>query len=92
MDSKVIRLRLCAPSRLDFASLRNDRRSESALKTLAGRVAEDVNYADLIQDADIASLADNDLFKQVEQRIASGLARQVAERTISDREVTGSNP
>jgi uncharacterized protein (TIGR02687 family) len=74
---------------LDFASLRNDRRSESALKTLAGRVAEDVNYADLIQDADIASLADNDLFKQVEQRIASGLARQVAERTISDREVTG---
>ncbi|MFT8396231.1 BREX-1 system phosphatase PglZ type A [Propionibacterium sp.] len=72
---------------LDFASLRNDRRSAKELMTLASRAAKDLDYASQIEDADIASLAGNDLFEKVEQKIVSTLARQVTERTISVREV-----
>ncbi len=72
---------------LDFASLRNDRRSAQALRMLASRVADDLDYASQIEDADIASLVGNDLFEEVEQKIGSTLARQVSDRTISAREV-----
>lgn len=72
---------------LDFASMRNDRRSSDALMALASRAAEDLDYVGQIADADVASLAGNDLFEEVEQKIVSALVRQVAERTISAREV-----
>ncbi|MCI1746862.1 MAG: BREX-1 system phosphatase PglZ type A [Acidipropionibacterium sp.] len=72
---------------LDFASLRYDVRSAKALMTLASRAAKDLDYAGRIEDADIASLAGNDLFEEVEQKIISTLARQVTDRTIGAREV-----
>lgn len=72
---------------LDFASLRNDRRSAEALTRLASRAAEDLDYASQIEDADLATLAGNDLFEEVEQKIVSTLAHQVTERTISSRDV-----
>ena len=37
---------------LDFASLRNDRRSQEALATLAKRAARDLGYASMIEDAE----------------------------------------
>ena len=72
---------------VDFASLRNDRRSAQSLMVLAKRAAKDLDYANQIQDADITSLTDNNLFEEVEQKIVSTLARQVTDRTISVRDV-----
>lgn len=72
---------------LDFASLRNDRRSAKELMTLASRAADDLDFASRIEDADLASLAGNDLFEEVEQKIVSTLARGVVDRTISVRDV-----
>ncbi|AZZ42537.1 BREX-1 system phosphatase PglZ type A [Acidipropionibacterium jensenii] len=72
---------------LDFASLRNDRRSAKALMTLASRAAQDLDYARHLDDADLSTLAGNDLFEEVEQKVVSTLARQVTERTIGAREV-----
>ena len=73
---------------LDFASLRNDRRSEEALTTLAKRVARDLDYASTIEDASFRDLLGNDLFEEVNRKIISDLARAVADRTITAREVT----
>jgi uncharacterized protein (TIGR02687 family) len=73
---------------LDFASLRNDRRSEEALTTLAKRVARDLDYASTIEDASFRVLLGNDLFEEVDRKIISDLARAVADRTITAREVT----
>lgn len=72
---------------LDFDSLRDNRHSAKALMMLASRAADALNYASRIEDSDLASLAGNDLFEEVEQKIVSTLARRVAERTISAREV-----
>jgi uncharacterized protein (TIGR02687 family) len=73
---------------LDFASLRNDRRSQQPLATLAKRVAGDLGYASKIEDASFRDLLGNDLFEEVDRKIISDLARAVAERTITAREVT----
>ena len=72
---------------LDFASLRNDRRSADALATLARRASESLSYADSIEDAELADLVGNDLFEDVEQKVVSLLAHAVRERTMSSRDV-----
>ena len=73
---------------LDFASLRNDRRSQEALATLAKRAARDLDYASTIEDASFRDLLGNDLFEEADQKIISDLARAVAEQTVTAREVT----
>jgi uncharacterized protein (TIGR02687 family) len=72
---------------LDFASLRNDRRSQDALATLAKRAAGDLDYASSIEDASFRDLVSVDLFEETDQKILSDLARAVAERTVTAREV-----
>ncbi len=73
---------------LDFASLRNDRRSQEALSVLAKRASQDLNYATSIEDADFRDLVQIDLFEEADKKIISDLARAVAEQTVSAREVT----
>ena len=70
---------------LDFASLRNDRRSADELATLAKRAARDLDYAGSIEDADLDDLVGNDLFEDVEEKVVSTLARAITERTIGAR-------
>ena len=65
---------------LDFASLRNDRRSQEALATLAKRAARDLDYASIIEDASFRDLVAVDLFEEIDQKIISDLARAVADR------------
>jgi uncharacterized protein (TIGR02687 family) len=72
---------------LDFASLRNDRRSQDALVALARRAARDLDYASSIEDASFRDLASVDLFEEVDQKIISDLARAVAEQSVTAREV-----
>ena len=72
---------------LDFASLRNDRRSQEALATLAKRAARDLDYASTIEDASFRDLVSVDLFEETDQKIISDLARAVAEQTVTAREV-----
>lgn len=73
---------------LDFASMRNDRRSTDALTAIARRVASDLDYASSIEDATFRDLAGNDLFEEVERKIISDLARSVAERMVTARDVS----
>ena len=73
---------------LDFASLRNDRRSTDALASLARRAASDLDYASSIENATFRDLAGNDLFEEVERKIISDLARAVAGRTVTARDVS----
>lgn len=73
---------------LDFASLRNDRRSADAFATLARRAAESLDYVRTIEDADIPELMENDLFEDVERKIISALANAIVQRTMSAREVS----
>ncbi|MBB1515749.1 BREX-1 system phosphatase PglZ type A [Tessaracoccus sp. MC1679] len=72
---------------LDFASLRNDRRSADALAMLARRASESLDYASSIEDAELSELVGNDLFEDVERKVISTLARAIVERTMSAREV-----
>lgn len=72
---------------LDFASLRNDRRSQKALAALAKRAARDLDYASSIEDTDFRNLVSIDLFKEADQKIISELAHAVAEQTITARDV-----
>jgi uncharacterized protein (TIGR02687 family) len=72
---------------LDFASLRNDRRSQDALATLAKRAAWDLDYAATIEDASFRDLVSVDLFEETDQKIISDLARAVAGQTVTAREV-----
>jgi uncharacterized protein (TIGR02687 family) len=72
---------------LDFASLRNDRRSQDALATLAKRAARDLDYASIIEDASFRDLVSVDLFEATDQKIISDLARAVTEQTVTAREV-----
>ena len=73
---------------LDFASLRNDRRSQDALATLAKRAARDLDYASMIEDASFRDLVAVDLFEETDQKIISDLARAVAEQAVTSREVS----
>ncbi|TQS94372.1 BREX-1 system phosphatase PglZ type A [Arthrobacter sp. TS-15] len=73
---------------LDFGSLRFDRRSQDAMMTLAKRAARDLDYAGTIEDASFRELLGNDLFEETDRKIISDLARAVAERTVTGREVT----
>lgn len=73
---------------LDFASLRNDRRSADPLAVLAQRAAESLDYISTVEDADLAELVDNDLFEDVERKIISVLAHAIVERTMSARQVS----
>ena len=68
---------------LDFASLRNDRRSQEAMATLAKRAARDLDYASKIEDASFRDLVAVDLFEETDQKIISDLARAVAEQTVT---------
>lgn len=72
---------------LDFGSLRYDRRSQEALTTLAKRAARDLDYASSIEDASFRDLLGNDLFEETDRKIISDLARAIAERTVTGREV-----
>ena len=72
---------------LDFASLRNDRRSQAAMATLAKRAAGDLDYKSKIEDASFRDLVGVDLFEETDQKIISDLARAVAEQTVTPREV-----
>ena len=72
---------------LDFASLRNDRRSQEAMATLANRAARDLDYRSKIEDASFRDLVAVDLFEETDQKIISDLARAVSEQTVTPREV-----
>ncbi len=72
---------------LDFASLRNDRRSQHALASLAKRASVDLNYKASIQDASFRDLVSVDLFEETDQKIIIDLARAVTEQTVTAREV-----
>lgn len=72
---------------LDFASLRNDRRSQKALTILAKRAASDLDYQSKIEDVSFRDLVGVDLFEEIDKRIIVDLARAVAEQTITPREV-----
>jgi uncharacterized protein (TIGR02687 family) len=72
---------------LDFASLRNDRRSQDAMATLAKRAASDLDYKAKIEDADFRDLIGVDLFEETDQKIISDLAKAVVEQTVTPREV-----
>lgn len=72
---------------LDFASLRNDRRSQEAMSTLAKRAAGDLDYKSKIEDASFRDLISVDVFEETDQKIISDLARAVAEQTVTPREV-----
>jgi uncharacterized protein (TIGR02687 family) len=72
---------------LAFNTLRNDRRNDDPLKTLARRASHDLDYAATIENADLASIVDDDLFEQTEQKIVSTLADAVTNRTLGARDV-----
>lgn len=72
---------------LDFASLRNDRRSQSALAILARRASADLNYLASIEDATFRDLLGVSVFEEADQRIIADLARAVTDQTVTAREV-----
>lgn len=72
---------------LDFASLRNDRRSQGAMATLAKRAAGDLDYKSTIEGASFRDLVGVDLFEETDQKIISDLARGVTEQAVTPREV-----
>lgn len=72
---------------LDFASLRNDRRSQDALSILAKRASNDLNYAATIEDASFRDLVSIDLFEEADKKIISDLTRAVTEQIVTAREV-----
>ena len=71
---------------LDFGSFRYDIRSRQSMIDLARSAAGDLDFAASIESADFRDLVDNDLFEEVDRAIISGLARGVAERTVTARE------
>lgn len=72
---------------LDFASFRNDRRTQDALSTLARRASADLNYAATIEDASFRDLVALDLFEETDKKIISELARAVTDQAVTAREV-----
>lgn len=73
---------------LDFASLRNDRRSQDALSALARRASAALDYKASIEDATFRDLVGSDLFEETDQKIIADLAEAVTEQTVTAREVT----
>ncbi len=73
---------------LDFASFRNDRRSQEALATLARRASADLDYEASIEDATFRDLVSVDLFEEADRKIIRDLARAVTEQTVTAREVS----
>lgn len=72
---------------LDFASFRNDRRSQDALSSLAKRASVDLDYKASIADADFRDLVSIDLFEETDQKIIVDLARALTEQAVTAREV-----
>lgn len=72
---------------LDFASFRNDRRSQDALAVLARRASHDLNYAAIIGDTSFRDLVSIDIFEEADKKIISDLARAVTDQTVTAREV-----
>lgn len=72
---------------LDFASLRNDRRSQEAMGALAKRAARDLDYEAKIEDASFRDLVGSDLFEETDQKIISDLALAVTGQSVTRREV-----
>lgn len=72
---------------LDFASLRNDRRSQDALSSLAKRASADLDYRAIIEDASFRDLVSVDLFEEADKKIIAELARAVTEQAVTAREV-----
>ncbi len=73
--------------KLDFASFRNDRRSQDALAALARRAERDLDYASSIEGSTFRDLLVSDVFEAAERRIISDLARAVNDQTVTVREV-----
>ncbi|MEN8706519.1 MAG: BREX-1 system phosphatase PglZ type A [Nocardioides marinisabuli] len=72
---------------LDFASFRNDRRSQQALATLARRASTDLDYKASIEESGFRELVAVDLFEETDRKIIADLARAVTEQTVTAREV-----
>lgn len=72
---------------LDFASLRNDRRSHGSLAILAKRASADLDYPASIEDATFRDLIGVSVFEEADQRIIADLARAVAAQAVTHREV-----
>lgn len=72
---------------LDFASLRNDRRSQAAMTVLAKRASADLGYKTSIRDLSFRELVSVDLFEEADQKIIIDLAAAVTEQTVGAREV-----
>ncbi len=72
---------------LDFASLRNDRRSQDALAVLAKRASADLDYQAGIEGSTFRDLVAVDLFEETDRKIIADLTRAVAEQIVTAREV-----
>jgi uncharacterized protein (TIGR02687 family) len=72
---------------LDFASLRNDRRSQAAMSTLAKRASVNLDYKASIQDVSFRDLVPVDLFEESDRKIIADLAAAITDQTVSAREV-----
>lgn len=72
---------------LDFASFRNDRRSQDALSALAKRASVNLDYKASIEEVSFRDLVSVDLFEETDQKIITDLASAVAQQTVTAREV-----
>jgi uncharacterized protein (TIGR02687 family) len=72
---------------LDFASFRNDRRSQAAMALLAKQASADLDYKAIIQTATFRDLVATDLFEETDRKIIADLARAVTAQTVTAREV-----
>lgn len=72
---------------LDFASFRNDRRSQLAMSILAKQASADLDYTASIENATFRDLVADDLFEETDRKIIADLARAVTEQTVTAREV-----
>ena len=72
---------------LDFASFRNDRRSQAAMAILAKKAADDLGYKASIENATFRDLVGDDLFEETDRKIIADLARAVTDQTVTAREV-----
>lgn len=72
---------------LDFASFRNDRRSQAALATLAKNASANLNYAASIENASFRDLVEDDIFEETDRKIIADLASAITRQTVTAREV-----
>lgn len=72
---------------LDFASFRNDRRSQAAMAILAKKAADDLGYKASIENATFRDLVGDDLFEETDRKIIADLAGAVTDQTVTAREV-----